>query len=157
MQYFLLTNYSKNVWLLSCYRIIWFFRFAVYFFVWPAKVLFQLANAEIFNVIPGKNSREKQESLNICMPANAKNSYCLTAPNLNLCKTKIHVLNYDFQFYFSKNFVGNIRLLVSPQADASTILSQTHGIFNQVRFISQLFGSYSSFIYYCVFVLSNPL
>lgn len=38
----------------------------------------------------------------------------------------------------SKNFVGNIRLLVSPQADSSLILSQTHGIFNQIG-VKQLY------------------
>lgn len=38
----------------------------------------------------------------------------------------------------SKNFVGNIRLLVSPQADAGTILSQTHGILNQIG-VKQLY------------------
>lgn len=38
----------------------------------------------------------------------------------------------------SKNFVGNIRLLVAPQADAEAVLSQTHGIFNQIG-VKQLF------------------
>ncbi|XP_057298833.1 zinc transporter 7-like [Hydractinia symbiolongicarpus] len=38
----------------------------------------------------------------------------------------------------SKNYVGNIRLLIAPQADASSILSQTHGIFNQIG-VKQLY------------------
>jgi len=38
----------------------------------------------------------------------------------------------------SKNYVGSMRLLVSPQADASSVLSQTHGIFNQIG-VKQLY------------------
>lgn len=38
----------------------------------------------------------------------------------------------------SKNYIGNLRLLIAPQADASAILSQTHGIFNQLG-VKQLY------------------
>lgn len=38
----------------------------------------------------------------------------------------------------SKNFVGTMRVLVTPQADASVVLSQTHGIFNQIG-VKQLY------------------
>lgn len=38
----------------------------------------------------------------------------------------------------SKNFIGNLRILVSPQADASSILSQTHAIFTQLG-VKQLY------------------
>jgi zinc transporter 5/7 len=38
----------------------------------------------------------------------------------------------------SKNFVGSMRVLVTPQADASVVLSQTHGIFNQIG-VKQLY------------------
>nr|XP_047123352.1 zinc transporter 7 [Hydra vulgaris] len=38
----------------------------------------------------------------------------------------------------SKNNVGSMRVLISPQADASYVLSQTHGIFNQLG-VKQLF------------------
>jgi len=38
----------------------------------------------------------------------------------------------------SKNFVGTLRLLISPDADASSVLSQTHGIFNQIG-VKQLY------------------
>jgi len=38
----------------------------------------------------------------------------------------------------SKNFVGSLRVLVTPQADASAVLSQTHGIFNQIG-VKQLY------------------
>ena len=59
---------------------------------------------------------------------------------LNISKlNSFFALNFELNlfclFYLlfcSKNYVGTLRLLVAPQADASTILSQTHGIFNQV-------------------------
>ena len=35
-------------------------------------------------------------------------------------------------FSCSKHFVGTVRVLVSPSADSSIILGQTHSIFNQV-------------------------
>jgi len=38
----------------------------------------------------------------------------------------------------SKNYCGSLRLLISPQGDASTILNQTHGIFNQLG-VKQLY------------------
>ena len=38
----------------------------------------------------------------------------------------------------SKHFVGSIRLLISPSADGSAILGQTHAIFNQVAMIFTL-------------------
>jgi len=38
----------------------------------------------------------------------------------------------------SKNFVGSMRVLVTPTADASVVLSQTHGIFNQIG-VKQLY------------------
>lgn len=38
----------------------------------------------------------------------------------------------------SKNYIGNLRLLISPQADASAILSQTHAIFTQLG-VKQLY------------------
>jgi len=38
----------------------------------------------------------------------------------------------------SKNYIGNLRVLISPQADAGAILSQTHAIFTQLG-VKQLY------------------
>ena len=61
--------------------------------------------------------------------------YFWTSPSwIHFCALNFE-LNLFCLFYLlfcSKNYVGTLRLLVAPQADASTILSQTHGIFNQV-------------------------
>jgi len=38
----------------------------------------------------------------------------------------------------SKNYIGNLRLLISPKADAASILSQTHAIFTQLG-VKQLY------------------
>ena len=46
---------------------------------------------------------------------------------------------FIYIFGSSKNFVGSMRVLVPPQADASVVLSQTHGIFNQVSCLLKIF------------------
>lgn len=81
------------------------------------------------------------DSMSVLMQRTPKEiEYELPIAYQRVCQLEgvVSVQDPHFWTLCSKNFVGSIRVLVSPQADASNVLSQTHGLFNQIG-VKQLY------------------